>query len=440
MKFLLALASVAFPTAHAAKEVFAHMIVGNLPQFTLSDWEGDIKLAKEASIDAFVLNIGAQDPSNANTLDLAFQAANSAGFKLFFSFDYAAQGPWPKDQVIALLDKFGADPAYFKHDGSRPFVSTFEGPANAEDWIEIKETTKAFFVPDWSSRNPADAVNLAGGVADGLFSFDSWPTGDTNATVASLDKPFVDALGEKLFMMPVSPWFYTNLPGLEKNWIWRGDELWETRWDNVMEVQPDFVQILTWNDFGESHYIGPVHDNQLELFNTFKAPINYVQGMSHDGWRKFLPFYVQQYKNGGQVPAEVTEGVMAYYRTAPALACPSGGTTGNRNKDFGETEVGPETLVEDAIFFNALLSSDEGVEVQVSIGGQTLQGASFTGFPAAGKGTPGIYRGSVPMGSNTGDVVVTVSRGGQVVATAEGGKPIAASCESNIQNWNAVAV
>ncbi|KAK3985676.1 glycoside hydrolase [Cladorrhinum sp. PSN332] len=438
MKFLLALASAALPTAHAAKEVFAHMIVGNLPQFTLADWEGDIKLAQEASIDAFVLNIGAQDQSNANTLDLAFQAANSAGFKLFFSFDYAAQGAWPKDQVIALLEQFGNDPAYFKHDGQRPFVSTFEGPDSAADWTEIKQVTNAFFIPDWSSRAPADAVALAGGVADGLFSFDSWPTGNENATTA-LDQPFVDALGEKLYMMPVSPWFYTNLPGLGKNWMWRGDELWETRWDNVMEVQPDFVQILTWNDFGESHYIGPVHESQLELFNTFEAPINYVRGMSHDGWRKFLPFYAEQYKTG-QAPAEVAaEAVMAYYRGAPALACPSGGTTGNRNKDFGETEVAPETLVEDAVYINALLNSDEGVAVSVSIGGQA-QETSFTGFPEAGKGTPGIYRGSVPFGSNTGDVVVTISRGGQVVATAEGGKPISTECENNIQNWNAVAV
>jgi hypothetical protein len=25
------------------------------------------------------------------------------------------------------------------------------------------------------------------------------------------------------YMMPVSPWFFTNLPGYKKNWIWRGD-------------------------------------------------------------------------------------------------------------------------------------------------------------------------------------------------------------------------
>lgn len=31
-------------------------------------------------------------------------------------------------------------------------------------------------------------------------------------------------------MMPVSPWFFTNLPGYDKNWLWRGDSVWYDRW------------------------------------------------------------------------------------------------------------------------------------------------------------------------------------------------------------------
>jgi glucan endo-1,3-alpha-glucosidase len=38
-------------------------------------------------------------------------------------------------------------------------------------------------------------------------------------------------------MMPVSPWFYTNLPS--KNWLWRGDDLWPQQWDEVMNLQPE---------------------------------------------------------------------------------------------------------------------------------------------------------------------------------------------------------
>lgn len=394
--------------------------VGNTPNYDLTDWEDDIKLAQAAKIDAFVLNIASGDPNNDRSLDLAFKAANTLNFKLFFSFDYLAQGPWRKEDVIVLLKKFGPDPAYFKHDGKRPFASTFEGPGNANDWPAIKAATDAFFIPDWSSVNPAESVVLANGVIDGLFSFDAWPTGNTNMTTDT-DRPFLDSLkkaGNKAYMMPVAPWFFTNLPGLNKNWLWRGDELWDVRWAQVAELQPDFVEILTWNDYGESHYIGPVKEKGTGLFKAFKAEVDYSRGMTHDGWRKLLPFYVEVYKTG-KVREVEEELVLAYYRPAPALACPSGGTTGN-NKDFGEVEVPPEELVEDLVFFAALLNTDEGVTVTVEIGGKEMRG-EFNRVPAAGKGTPGVYMGSVPFGGNTGKVVVRVVRGRETVATAEGG-------------------
>ncbi len=158
--------------------------------------------------------------------------------------------------------------------------------------------------------------------------------------------------------------------------------------------------------------------------------------MSHDGWRKFLPFYSELYKTG-QV-AYLEENVMAYYRTAPALACSSGGTTGN-DKDHYQVEVAPQKLMEDAVFFAALLDSDEGVNVTVSIG-DTQQAGEFTGVPAGGRGTPGVYTGSVPFGENEGDVVVSVLRAEKLIALATYGKQLLTTCEGKVQNWNAVAI
>jgi len=64
------------------------------------------------------------------------------------------------------------------------------------------------------------------------------------------DESYVAALGGKPYMMPVSPWFFTNLPGYGKNWVWRGDDLWYDRWQQVLEISPEFVEIITWNDYG----------------------------------------------------------------------------------------------------------------------------------------------------------------------------------------------
>ena len=137
----------------------------------MSDWEADISDAVDAHIDAFALNMANGDPTNAAQLPSAFQAANAAGFKLFFSFDYAGSGPWDAEDVADLIGQYQNNGAYFQTDKG-PFVSTFEGPGNAADWAGIKSKTGCFFMPDWSSLGAEQAWAL--GAADGLFSWAAW--------------------------------------------------------------------------------------------------------------------------------------------------------------------------------------------------------------------------------------------------------------------------
>lgn len=51
-------------------------------------------MTKDAHIDAFALNMAWKDGTNEASVKMAFTAANTVGFKLFFSFDYAGNGPW----------------------------------------------------------------------------------------------------------------------------------------------------------------------------------------------------------------------------------------------------------------------------------------------------------------------------------------------------------
>lgn len=43
-----------------------------------------------------------------------------------------------------------------------------------------------------------------------------------------------------------------------------GSQLYSTRWEKIIAERDmfDAVEIVTWNDFGESHYIGPIHGAQ----------------------------------------------------------------------------------------------------------------------------------------------------------------------------------
>ncbi|KAG7124489.1 Mutanase like protein [Verticillium longisporum] len=123
-----------------AKSVFAHFMLSNTAGFTVADYQREIGLAQEAHIDGFAVNFSMDEDTTDANLPLFFTAAESEGFKLFLSFDYAGNGAWPQGTVITMIKKYAASSAYFRR-GSQPLVSTFEGPKSSSDWPTIKKET-----------------------------------------------------------------------------------------------------------------------------------------------------------------------------------------------------------------------------------------------------------------------------------------------------------
>lgn len=386
-----------------------------------------MKLAKDAHIDAFAMNMAWKDSTNDHSLEMAFNAANSVGFKLFFSFDYAGNGPWSQDTVIRMIQQYGSNGAYFQYN-EKPFVSTFEGPNNAEDWVTIKAQTGCFFIPDWSSVGAKPAVALANGVADGLFSWSAWPWGNQTMDTYT-DASYIQFLGGKPYMMAISPWFYTNLPGYNKNWLWKGDSLWFDRWQELfgLDPMPEFVEIISWNDYGESHYIGPIYEKSMAAFDIGKSLYNYARDYPHDGWRDVLPFLIDVYKNG--VASIEHDTVVYWYRPHPVSSCYTGGTTVNTASQL-QIEFEPASALEDRVYVMALLS-DGNHAVTVYAGGD--QGyVKWDSWPED-DGT-GIFFGSAPF--HPGKVSIRLDRGDGEAGYAVG-LDISDQCEKGYNNYNA---
>lgn len=76
------------------------------------------------------------------------------------------------------------------------------------------------------------------------------------------DIAYKNALRGKKYMMGVSPYFYTSmfssctrwllmltrvsdLPQWNKNWYSSSESLWFDRWQHVLDIMPDFVEIIT---------------------------------------------------------------------------------------------------------------------------------------------------------------------------------------------------
>ncbi|KAF7137072.1 hypothetical protein CNMCM5793_006960 [Aspergillus hiratsukae] len=418
-----------------ARAVFAHFMVSNTAGYAVTDWENEITLAMDAHIDAFALNMAYNDDTNDSQLPNAFTAAQNLGFSLFLSFDYAGNGPWPQGTVLDYLIQWTASSAYYFYQG-QPFVSTFEGSENAADWVDVKSLTASFFMPDWSSLGAKAALELQEGIADGLLSWAAWPYGP-NDMDTYVDASYIQYLAGKPYMMPVSPWFFTNMPGYDKNWLWRGDDLWYDRWQQVHYLAPEFVEILTWNDFGESHYIGPIVDSHSSLadtlytaFTTGEAPYNYAEAFSHDGWRAFLPFVIDMYKNNETLVEQ--EGISAWYRLNAAGACANdGNTTGNTASQL-QLEYWPYQIPQNKIFFSALLASP--AEISVTIGGTSLA-ADWVHTPSNGVG---LYHGSVSYSGYSGQVMFTVTRSGSTVVSLDGEEILQTCWQPTIaENWNA---
>jgi glucan endo-1,3-alpha-glucosidase len=52
-----------------------------------------------------------------------------------------------------------------------------------------------------------------------------------------------------------------------KNFIYRGDDwLFSQRWELLIQNRQsiDIAQVISWNDFGESHYVGPIQGSQSD--------------------------------------------------------------------------------------------------------------------------------------------------------------------------------
>lgn len=233
-------------------------------------------------------------------------------------------------------------------------------------------------------------------------------------------------------MMPVSPWFFTNLPGYNKNWLWRGDDLWYDRWQEVWYLQPEFIEIISWNDYGESHYIGPLDDKQYTAFDIGRAPFNYVLNMPHDGWRQHLPYLIDTYKNG--IASITQESLVIWYRPSQVRSCATGGTTGNTASQL-QLEFQPYDVEQDYIYIEALLGSPASLNIAI---GSTSVDIGPDDWKHKPDGGVGIYFHNIPIDGRLGSMGVDIYRGsGTIVVGLHNNAPLTSTCANSVMNWNA---
>ncbi len=114
-----------------------------------------------------------------------------------------------------------------------------------------------------------------------------------------------------------------------------------------------------------------------------------------------------------------------WYRTAPAAGGSTCGVVGN-NGDQGQQELSPNEVLQDGIFFSALMQSAADIHVQIGNNAEVVF-----------NGAAGINHWSLPFNGQTGVPKFCVVRDGTKVGSGVGKEITAATIlENGCTNYN----
>lgn len=412
---LLAHAAPQDSTKPAPKHVFAHYMVCFATYGEgVKNYKREIREAQAAGIDGFALNCGSwhNEPHYPRRVAQLYQAAAEldSGFRLFFSVDLDNV-----DFILDMIRTYARHPAQFLQ-RDRVVVSTFAAPgvpwkAKVLDPLRA-EGVDVFFIPFFYPESVAelpsyhDMVQLHAkwaDVVDGLFYFGG---PGLPAQLAASNAAATKALHEvgKISMASYTPSYWGHKQPGRRYYEMAGGEGTELQWKSIIETQPEWVEIVTWNDFGEASYVCPIKDFSKAL-SFLEPPPRHC----HAGYLELSRHFIEWYKTG-QEPAIDREGLFFFYRTHPKDA----GVEGDKPVDLRNG------VIEDVLYVTTLTNA--AAELRVTTGGTAAEPV-----PVA----PGLRHHRFPF--KPGPQRFELWRGGEAVVRANGTK-----IESHPKHYNFV--
>ena len=202
--------------------------------------------------------------------------------------------------------------------------------------------------------------------------------------------------------------------GSGQDWYRIGEVNLPQRFEQVLDLQPDLVELITWNDAGEGHYVGNFYQSQI----AGTAEGDYADGFDHTGWQQIITPFIQAYKSGATSGAQISAssapvGTMWYRTLLTSASCSS--TIQNYQQG------------QDTINFAVILPSS-GYTIEIYSNSQLI--GSYTG-------TTGLNYNAVPgLQLGSGQEMIILDSSNNQVASATGTKIVAAQSSNATCNWN----
>jgi glucan endo-1,3-alpha-glucosidase len=361
----------AAPPTPAQRLVFAHYMLTNqdyqgdsdpTQELKIASYEREIREAQAIGIDGFALNAGGwlHQTYYIRYAAQMFEAAVRlhSGFKLLFSADMCCGNGIAdvEDMMRRFADNPRYAPVFFRYRGAY-VLTTFAGDKlGATAWQQIRTdlatgahpssqaeptvlatasgppsnaSMQIFLVPAffWGGELPSRASIQQQFAAwratiDGFF---YWGIAGVPGSGGPLDQipgshgyaAVLHSAG-KLYVAPICLQFwgananryyeYAGAAGMRALWM-----------DAINVTHPEWVEIITWNDFIEGTYVSPIDDPNkypdANFLNSTGVPIGTLGYFhSHQGTTALLSFFIQWYKTGVE-PAITHDAIYYFYRT-----------------------------------------------------------------------------------------------------------------------------
>ncbi len=405
---LVAAFSVLQSHAQGEHMVFAHYMVtnqdyvgddGQNQEAKISAYEREIQQAQSIGIDGFALNVGGwlRETYYIRYTAEIFEAAVRlhSNFKLMFSADMCCGND--AADVEDMMRRFAGNPryrnVYFQHDGKfvlttfagdklgiaaweqiRSDLATGSHPSLATEPKALPEVAASpsnaplpiFFTPAffWGGELPKlpaveEGLKQWRSTLDGAF---YWGIAGVPGSSGDLDQlrssaAYATALhGDgKLYMAPICLQFWGA--NANRYFEYSGGAGMGAMWKQAIETtHPEWVEIITWNDFIEGTYISPIDDPNRYPQANFLTGTGVPAGTlgyfhEHGEADGLMRYYIRWYKTGVK-PVIDHDQIYVFYRTQSKEA--------SAGKPPVAHQYGP---VADLIYVTALLREPATLEV-----------------------------------------------------------------------------
>lgn len=350
------------------KRVFAHYMVA-CPTAgggaTLDDYKREIVEAQERCVDGFALNCGGwtvREPHYKARTALIYEAARQlgTGFLLFISADYCCG--LSLEETCDMIESFRNHPNQLRHNG-KPILSTFAGEGkDNEHGRELVALLKSdsrpvVFVPYFYPRPKVTELPQSAHVdqvfndfseLDGYFYFGAAGNGDQLARSNELlARKWIGA--GKIFMAGNTPFYRAN-GGNYRVFETRGFEGMAQQWEAAIKNDATWVEIVTWNDWGESTYVAPFGPPEATAF--WKGHFG-PRMLSHTAYLDASRYYIQWFRNGAP-PAIERDELFYFYRLHPKALPATVDATGEKN---GVRRPAGADALHDSVFVTLFLTA-----------------------------------------------------------------------------------